>query len=418
MNKKTKLIASILSITVLASSILTIASFGGKNIFIKSKADYGSYSVTWDTSSATTFQNKSGSTGFYAYSKSLGGSTFVLDANFAAKNNSEYPYIGDLSNNNEVLLHPSSTNYFQKLESITISKSSVGSLSTMYVAVARDSSKDYVLYEITPTNAGVTLSFDFGPFYIKLIGSSDTTYLQSIKLNFSCDSSKDKEPPVYLLPDLSTSTPSGYIHTVVNGVDTKIPNYVQASISNTLITFGSYSLYPLSSNVLSRNPNHSKTSDYYEGGTIKIIDGAINIISEKVDANNYVYFLEEEEIVASDSLVDNSPWTLSNDLYSFSITFNSSGTGVANCTYSNQFTPKSNSYSFEWYKTKSSGVVYNLIMSNFILLSGSSYNYDVRQFESGTVTYNKDESNVSSIVIKVSYVSYGTTMSKTYTYSA
>lgn len=51
MNKKTKLIASVLSITVLASSIFTIASFGG-GIFVRSRAE-NNYSVTFSRSVST-----------------------------------------------------------------------------------------------------------------------------------------------------------------------------------------------------------------------------------------------------------------------------------------------------------------------------------------------------------------------------
>lgn len=51
MNKKSKIIASVLSITVLASSIFTIASFGG-GIFVRSRAE-NNYSITFSRSVST-----------------------------------------------------------------------------------------------------------------------------------------------------------------------------------------------------------------------------------------------------------------------------------------------------------------------------------------------------------------------------
>ena len=306
MNKKTKLIASVLSITVLASSIFAIASFGG-NIFVRSRAEnVSSITISRNTSTIKSGAYGSTTTKPLVLSTAIGNTGYSLLTSIVDQNTSSGSDVIRLKTNADsvsFMFDANNNNYFAFQAITSIEFTFAGSGSAASFNILTSSSKynaftDSATYTTTTTTSGSS-TYTFIPSEtvrsFKFVGASSTsanTYIRSVKINFSCENNYDEsiEPDTFVgvynfTHVVGTRTYNNVLTFNLDGTGTFVSNNIQTGV----FTWTRTGLLTASTHATN---SHTVNSDC-EYEVIKSVNGSTKLNSDLSKLYFDIYYWNE-----------------------------------------------------------------------------------------------------------------------------
>lgn len=340
MNKKSKLIASILSITVLASSILTIASFGGKNIFSKTDATINN-SVTFTKSKVT------GTTSVSTGTTPTGGIIKCVVTNNDSSVTSDY--VGALKTGTIIRFYEEdgTTEYtFEDVNSFSITKSnSTTSYAFTHYYVTTNGEQGNFAWSTsstqtrTPNYQGSNL--DVSQFWVECTtASTNVVLITSITINYGCTTKQQTGIVV-------DTAPTKTIYTAGEAFDPTGMLVKATYNNNTSIATTSFTYYP---SVLSETDTF--VTIYHHGFSTRQ-NVTVNSREDANFAGTYNYYV-------------------SSSLYSY-LVINEENTGY--------YQRSEATYYFEWQYSSSSGLTITKTS-----VSGTEPTYGQIFFDSDSIT--------------------------------